>query len=157
MIVVADTSPLNYLILIDEIELLPALFGRVFLPAAVMQELQHSKSPLAVRDWIAAPPAWIEVRSVTSSMSPSLMKLDLGEREAIQLALDLGATTILMDEAEGRKLAESLHLQVRGTLGIIERAAKIGKVNARQILNKLESTTFRISPAVRDAFLRRNP
>ena len=34
MIVVADTSPLNYLVLIDEIDLLPAIFGRVLLPHA---------------------------------------------------------------------------------------------------------------------------
>jgi predicted nucleic acid-binding protein len=42
MIVVADTSPLNYLILIDEIELLPDLFEKVLLPSAVLQELKHS-------------------------------------------------------------------------------------------------------------------
>ncbi len=39
MIVVADTSPLNYLLLIDEIDLLPAIFGEVLLPPAVFQEL----------------------------------------------------------------------------------------------------------------------
>ena len=44
MIVVADTSPLNYLILIDEIDLLPVLFGKVLLPHAVFQELKHPKT-----------------------------------------------------------------------------------------------------------------
>jgi predicted nucleic acid-binding protein len=51
MIVVADTSPVNYLVLIDEIELLPFLFGHVLLPRAVFQELQHSKTPEKMRQW----------------------------------------------------------------------------------------------------------
>lgn len=88
MIVVADTSPLNYLILIDEVELLPVLFGKVLVPQAVFQELAHPKAPLKVREWIVRLPAWLEVHTVVSNAGPALMKLDLGEREAIQLALE---------------------------------------------------------------------
>lgn len=57
MIVVADTSPLNYLVLIDEIDLLPALFGRVLLPQAAFHELQHAKTPPKVQQWIVHLPA----------------------------------------------------------------------------------------------------
>ena len=85
------------------------------------------------------------------------MKLDVGEREAIQLALELGISTVLLDETDGRQEAENLHLEVRGTLGILERGAKLGKINFRQALSKLEQSNFRISPAVRAAFLKRNP
>jgi predicted nucleic acid-binding protein len=106
MIVVADTTPLNYLILIDEVDLLPVLFGQVLLPQAAFQELQHSKTPPKVRQWMAHLPAWLEVRTVTTVASPALMNLDIGEREAIQLALELGVNTVLIDEAEGRQVAE---------------------------------------------------
>jgi predicted nucleic acid-binding protein len=156
MIVVADTSPLNYLILIDEIHLLPALFGHVLLPRAVFQELQHPKTSSKVSQWVAQLPPWLEVRVVTSVPGDELMRLDPGEREAIQLALELGIGTVLLDEADGRQLAEKLHLEVRGTLGILERGAKLGKVNFRQALNKLGQTNFRVSPAVHAAFLKRN-
>jgi predicted nucleic acid-binding protein len=156
MIVVADTSPLNYLILIDEIDLLPALFGQVLIPQAVVRELAQEKTPLPVRQWITCPPDWLEVRSLVSAAHPALMNLDAGEREAIQLALELGIGTLLMDEADGREAAERLHLEVRGTLGILERAAKLGKIDFRQALGKLEATSFRLSPAVREAFLQRN-
>jgi predicted nucleic acid-binding protein len=57
-IVVADTGPINYLILIGHIDVLPILFERVILPSAVRDELMESKAPTAVRDWIAAPPYW---------------------------------------------------------------------------------------------------
>lgn len=46
MIVIADTTPLNYLILIDEIEVLPKLYGRVVIPEAVREELLRSGAPI---------------------------------------------------------------------------------------------------------------
>jgi predicted nucleic acid-binding protein len=94
---------------------------------------------------------------VLSAADLALMVLDLGEREAIQLALERGISTVLIDEAEGRRQAERLHLEVRGTLGILERGAKLGKSDLRRALSKLEQTNFRISPTVRAALLTRNP
>jgi predicted nucleic acid-binding protein len=156
MIVVADTSPLNYLVLIGEIDLLSELFGRVLVPPAVFQVLQHPKASPKVSEWASHLPAWLEVRAPVSEASNELMRLDPGERQAIQLALELGIDTVLLDESDGRRLAEQLHLEVRGTLGILERAAKLGKVNFRHALVKLGETNFRLSPTVREAFLRRN-
>ncbi len=136
MIVVADSSPLNYLVVIDEIDLLPALFEQVLLPLAVFQELCHPKTSLKVREWAASLPDWLEVRSAGPVPNPALSELDPGEREAIQLALELGIVTVLMDEAEGRRLAEGLHLEVRGTLGVLERGAKLGKTDFLQALKQ---------------------
>jgi hypothetical protein len=51
MIVVYDTSPRNYLVLIRVDHVLPALFGRVFVPPAVLQELRHVKAPSEVSSW----------------------------------------------------------------------------------------------------------
>ena len=45
MIIVSDTSPLNYLILTDYQDVLPTLFGQVIIPQAVLNELQHAKTP----------------------------------------------------------------------------------------------------------------
>jgi predicted nucleic acid-binding protein len=92
---------------------------------------------------------------VVSVPDAALLKLDFGEREAIQLALELGVRTVLIDEADGRQQAERFHLEVRGTLGILERAARLGKINFREALSKLEQTTFRLSPVLRTAFLKR--
>ena len=157
MIVVADTTPLHYLILIGEANLLPILFRQVLIPGSVHNKLQHPRTPAEVRHWMTHPPTWLEVRSVAAITTPALKYLDPGEREAIQLALDLGIGTVLIDEAEGRQVAEALHLEVRGTLGILERGAKLGNIDLRLALSKLEQTSFRISPAVRAAFLKRNP
>jgi len=57
MIVIADTGPINYLILIGEIEVLPPLYHRVAVPPSVCEELKRPRAPEAVRTWIAQPPA----------------------------------------------------------------------------------------------------
>ena len=71
MIVVSDTSPLNYLVLIEEVEVLPAIFGRVVVPPAVVEELQAPGTPDAVKAGIAAHPSWLEVRNPESSGAAS--------------------------------------------------------------------------------------
>jgi len=53
-LVVADTSPLNYLVLIGQVELLPALFEKVFVPQIVGNELRHDEAPESVRRVICA-------------------------------------------------------------------------------------------------------
>ncbi len=50
-------SAINYLILIGAVEVLPQLFGAVYVPVAVLKELAHARSPLAVRQFAAVPPA----------------------------------------------------------------------------------------------------
>ena len=57
MIVVSDTTPLNYLILIDAADVLPKLFGQVYAPSAVLTELSHTRSPELVRKWASGLPA----------------------------------------------------------------------------------------------------
>jgi predicted nucleic acid-binding protein len=156
MIVVADTTPLNYLIQIDEIDLLPAIFGKVLVPQAVFLELQHPKTAAKVRQWMTHHPDWLELCSVISTTPPALMSLDLGEREAILLALERNVETVLMDETPGRKCSEAFHLEVRGTLGILERGARLGLCSFGPALHKLEQTKFRMSPALKAAFLARN-
>lgn len=56
MIIVSDTSPINYLVLIQEIELLPKLFGEVVIPQAVLDELKQTGTLEAVKNWIDSKP-----------------------------------------------------------------------------------------------------
>lgn len=105
MIVIADTSPLNYLILIGEIELLPKLLGQVIIPKAVFDELQAKETPLIVQAFFKNLPDWLELREAQLLLDEDLDGLDLGEREAIILAEDLSADALLIDERDGREVA----------------------------------------------------
>src|SRR5215510_3227235 len=87
MIVVADSGPLHYLILLDQTELLHRFYGEVIVPEAVRHELTVAKSPQPVKAWFDKPPAWLRIESVSASETQQVTaELDLGEREAIALA-----------------------------------------------------------------------
>ena len=83
MIVVSDTSPICYLLLIGEIELLPQLYGQVLIPQAVQHELANERSPAVVQAWIGQPPEWLAIQTVNIPSDSDLANLDLGERAAI--------------------------------------------------------------------------
>lgn len=69
MIAVADASPLCYLVVIEEVDLLRQLFSRVFVPQAVIQELLHEDAPVAVRTWASNLPEWISVEHASTGVS----------------------------------------------------------------------------------------
>jgi predicted nucleic acid-binding protein len=101
MIVIADTGPLNYLVLIGAIDVLQPLDTRVITPEAVVEELSQVGAPDAVLAWIASPPIWLEVRPDPPA-DPTLQFLDPGESAALALAESLSADELLIDELAGR-------------------------------------------------------
>ena len=130
MLVIADTGPVNYLVLVGHIEVLPPLFGKVILPSVVRDELTDAGTPLIVQNWIAHPPAWVDVRLTTSDPDAvGLRGLDAGEAAAIALAMQLKADLLLMDDREGAIAARRSGFVVTGTLGVLALAAERGLVN----------------------------
>jgi predicted nucleic acid-binding protein len=152
-LVIADTSPINYLLLIGNIDILPSLFGRVILPAAVWDELKHPKAPPVVRSWVAAPPAWVEVRPSRPLQDASLAALDLGEGAAIALAIEIHADLLLMDDEEGVIAARIKGLDVTGTLGVLSQAAQRNLLNLAEAFDRLKRTNFRFRQEIMDKFL----
>jgi predicted nucleic acid-binding protein len=145
MIVIADTGPLNYLVLLQQAALLPRLFGQVFIPPAVWEELNDPDTPAPVRAWLAQNSAWLQIQPIHSSPDPQLDHLDDGEREAIALAEELHADEILLDELSARKEAARRQLPFIGTLGILRRAAQLDLIDLPSTLAQLQQTTFYVS------------
>ena len=154
MIVVADTSPINYLILIEEIDILAQMYGRVVIPRAVREELLRTSAPEVVRNWTGQPPAWVEVRSPVTRPDPSLAALDPGERDAIMLAAELQADQLIVDDRQGRHEAQKRGIPVIGTLGVLREAATLGLLDLRTAVKRLEGTSFHIAPEVLMRLLR---
>ena len=148
MIVISDTSPLNYLILIGEQELLPKLFGRIIIPSAVFDELQNAGASDEVRQWTNNLPEWIEVKQSGLETNTSLDILDAGEREAILLAQELVADLLLVDDRQARQAVISFGINITGTIGILDRAAQENLIDLETVINKLNETSFRISANV---------
>jgi predicted nucleic acid-binding protein len=156
-LVVADSSPLNYLVWIEQVEILPALFERIFVPEVVQNELRHSEAPESVRRWIAAPPSWLEiVLEEHERGDPDLLRLDDGERAAILLAIRIGAELLVIDDRDGVDLARSRGLAVTGTLGILDLAATRGLIRLNEAVERLKGTSFRYTPDLLNALLARH-
>ena len=145
MTVVSDTTPLNYLILIGQQDLLPELYGHILIPDAVFEELRHDAAPSQIRAWIAHPPAWLEIRRI-STVPTELALLGTGEREAIALAEELKADLLIMDDRDARREATRRSLRLTGTLGVLEEAGARGVINLPTVIARLEHTSFRASP-----------
>ena len=141
--IVADTTPLNYLVLIQAADILPELYRAVLIPPAVKAELTHANTPAVVREWISQPPAWLEVVSLKQPVDSALEQLDAGEREAISLASELQAILLLMDERDGVTIARHRGLKVVGTLAALDLAAAHGLVDLQTMFDRLRATTFR--------------
>jgi predicted nucleic acid-binding protein len=153
-LVVADTGPLNYLYLLGHFELLPKIYSEVLVPPAVVAEMSHSRAPSGLRAVAADPPAWLRIHPVVNVRF--LDQLDLGEAEALSLALELKAQRILIDERDGRLAAASLGFEISGTLGILEEGAERHLLSLPQALAALTGTRFRIDPDLLQAALRRD-
>lgn len=154
-VVIADTGPIHYLVLIGHIEILPALFERVIIPAPVQGELAQAAAPDAVRHWIQVPPAWLEVLRLTGkNVSDDLESLDDGERAALDLAASLAADLVLMDDRAGVRLARNKGFRVIGTLGVLGLGARRSLLDLPDAFDRIKRTNFRYRQEIMDELLK---
>jgi predicted nucleic acid-binding protein len=151
--VIADTGPIQHLVLIGHIEILPALFARVIFPTAVRDELMHDEAPDAVRDWIGLSPAWLEVRAAPAA-SPlgdaSSEALDEGEKPALVLADSLPADLLLMDDRDGVRVGRRLGFRVIGSLSVLAWGARRGLLDLDDAFERIKRTNFRYREEIMD-------
>jgi predicted nucleic acid-binding protein len=153
MMVVSNTTPLNYLVLIGYSEILPQLFGQIYAPQAVMRELRAEATPLSVREWALHPPEWLRIASVIDAAEESLKRLQAGEREALLLYQTLEADLLLMDERLGRMEATRRQIAITGTLGILKIGSRQGTLDIEEAVERLRSTSFHVSPRLLETLL----
>ncbi|MBN8729861.1 MAG: DUF3368 domain-containing protein [Acidobacteria bacterium] len=143
MLIVADCSPLRYLVVLDAERILPAIFGQVWIPGAVLAELTAMGAPQKVRGLIDSRPGWLLVgEPQENSLDEIDPRLDPGERSALALAKELGADLVLIDEAEGRREAARLGIPMTGTLGVLRLAAERGMIDVPNVVDGLRNSGF---------------
>ncbi|NES71967.1 MAG: DUF3368 domain-containing protein [Okeania sp. SIO2D1] len=149
MIVVSDTSPITNLSAVGALELLHQLYDRVIIPQAVYDEMASLgyQVPGTVEVQTLD---WIENRTVENRQGVEELQIDLdmGEAEAIILALELDADLLLLDERRGRRVALELGVKkISGLLAVLQEAKRKGLIlEIKPILDRLISeNNFRIS------------
>ena len=146
---IADTGPVLHLHESGALHLLP-LIGETFLPPLVAAEL-HSRIP-------ALPPKWAKVQTLSLPVQERALEwrraglLHGGEAEALALAREFKSDWFVTDDAAARLMAESLNVEVHGSIGVVLWSAASGlvkKTEAEIFLTGLEKSSLWMSLKVR--------
>ena len=152
-VVVSDTTPLHYLILVGQESILQKLYGKVIIPPAVLTELSHASAPVQISNWATHPPAWITV-ATPSSIPGRFEGLDFGEQQALSLAQEIHADLVLLDDKVARRVALRELMKVKGTLGIVADAAKENLLDFIETVEQLQRTSMHLDQDVVDEVIR---
>jgi len=153
MTVVSNTTPLNYLILIGQADILSKLYELVVIPEAVFNELTAQSTPQLVHEWIANKPDWLKVREAPATIVGEMEGIQIGERQAIALAQFIQSDFVLLDDRRARQIAKQWGINVVGTLGVLARAAQVGLIDLKDALAELRRTNFRASATLLESVL----
>jgi len=154
-VIIADSSPLIALAIADSLKLLPLLYTRILLPPAVWHEVTVAGADMPGAD-IVHQTEWLEVvKPYSPTVVPLSILVDKGEAEAIALAQNLPDASLLLDDAQARRLAQRLGLPHIGTLGIMRRAKRAGLIEqVAPLIERLERHGIYVGAKLVDAILR---
>jgi len=149
VIIVSNATPLISLSLISQLGLLKALYGQVYIPPAVYEEVvtkgkgRPGAQEVAQADWIVVS----EVpEAARGTVQPRPTALHAGEIEAMELALWLQAKLVILDERLARRIAKAQGLNIVGTVGVLSHAKDRGLlVDLKGALDELRKNGIRIS------------
>ena len=125
--------------MIGELDLLRKLYEVVYIPQAVFDEIvikgegQIGAEDIKNSEWIKVLP--VQNRLLVKSL---FLQLDIGESEAIVLAIEHSANLVLLDEKRGRNIASEFNLRPFGLLGVLVQAKKLGLIlEIKPLIDKL--------------------
>jgi len=155
VIIVSDTSPIRALGFLGLLPVLSELFEHVLVPPAVQAELLRSDARYSAIDLSNF--GFVEIRAPqdTKRVEAFLQTLDLGESEALALAIEHDVRLILMDELRGRSIAAQVGIQPLGALGVLLRAKSRGLIDAvRPQIDRLDELEFYMTAQLKENVLR---
>ena len=148
MLIISDTSALSALAEAGLMHALPAVFPGVVITDSVRLECSHPGAPPALQEWIQRPPSWLSIVADPQTLLPETSGLGSGEASSISLAWEhRQASTVILDDREGRALAKALGLNFTGLLGVVAIAAQRKAVDFEEAIRLLRQVDFRMSEA----------
>jgi len=164
--VVSNSTPLIYLAKVGRLRLIRDVYGKVWIPVAVFDEMVTRGKALQIADASVIEMAvgdWIIKEEIRPQIASSYRFLDhderlgRGEREALKLCKQLNADFLIADDKEARRVATILNIKPIGTCGVLIEASKRGLISAKEIeetLHSLIKVQFRIAPDLYRRILR---
>ena len=137
--IVSNTTPISNLLHLNNISFLAELFGAVYIPDAVANEVNVVFS--SCREWEKCiEEEQIIIQSISNTIFVKQMTpfLHQGEAEAICLSLEKKAKLCLIDDKDARTIAQLNNLPVTGTMGILLKAKKTGLISSvKELIGRL--------------------
>lgn len=138
--ILSNSTPMINFSAIDRMDILQHLFGKIYIPSAVSDELF-----VKGKNYPSAEPLrkarFIEVLEVKNTMLADAFKkdLDAGEAEVIALSMGMKPELILLDEVAGRMIAEFYKISLTGSIGCLVEAKRRGIVSTiRPLLDDMK-------------------
>lgn len=146
--VISNTTPIISLLKIDKLDIIKDLYGEIFIPNEVFNEIEAGKNKEFYKDLSEI--EWIKIEEIKNKNSLSyFIDLDKGEAEAIILATEKEADLIIIDESLGRFYAKHSGLKVTGTIGMLLKAKNLGFINEiKPLLSELKSKNIWLSDSL---------
>ena len=134
-IVIVNSTPIIALASIDKISLLKELYGKIYIPEAVLDEITikpGSKAQLSIK----SSDDWITIKTIRNTEAKKFFKVQLhdGEVEVMILGGELRADTLIIDDYIAREYAKYLGFKVTGTLGVILKSKEKGIIDCVKLL-----------------------
>jgi uncharacterized protein len=153
--IIADSSPLISLAIIEQLDLLPQLYQQILLPPAIWDEVTVQGVGLPGAQAVSQV-TWLQIQEPNPVMlEPLSILVDRGEAEAIALAQAIPDSTVLLDDAQARRVAERLGIRRIGILGILRRAKKAGLITEVKVyIEQLRTQGIYIRASLIEASIR---
>ncbi|MHA1267477.1 MAG: hypothetical protein ACTSRS_19740 [Candidatus Helarchaeota archaeon] len=146
LLAVSDSDVLIHLSKLNRLELLQDQFSRIYISDVVYNETitqgiaLEKKDAFVLKDFLQK--ELIVVKQVEKNEVMAMMtkySIHEGESSIIVLAKDFHVSYCLANENKVRIVMQSEGFQVVGTLGIILKSYKLGKINKKDTLNLLKN------------------
>lgn len=136
--IVSNTTPIISLLKIGKLSILKDLYKSIIIPKEVFNEIENGKNKSYYINLLEI--EWIEIKEIKDKKSLSyFLDLDKGEAETIILANEINADLVIIDEKLARYHAKHANLKVTGTLGVLLKAKRKGKIKSiKTLLNELK-------------------
>ncbi len=138
MKIVSNSSVLITLDNAGVLHVLKDLFKEILVPKAVRKEVFGRRKL----------PSFVKCVEISEAIALKVLEsnLEAGEGEAICLYEEMDADLLIIDDLEGRRVAERLGINITGTLGVLllaKREKFIDKV--KPLLDEIVSNGFRVA------------
>ena len=148
--VIVNSTPIISLCHVRKLHLLKDLYGKIFIPEAVFNEI-HAKKDSIAKEELDKSLDWIHVCKIKNEMAKFFYKSQLhdGEVEVMILGKEETAALLILDDKNAKKHAKYLGFNVTGTLGVLLKAKREGYIDViKPLIDEMLSENIYISAKI---------